>query len=445
MTDEAVNGGYTPRRIVVAYVAVNGLFTLSASLIWAINTIFLLREGGLDLFQVMIVNSAFTLGSLVFEVPTGVVADTIGRRASILLSMAVLFVSTVLYVLSARLDWGVGGFLVASAALGLGFTFQTGATDAWLVDALDATGYVGEKDRVFAFGQQAVWAGMLVGSILGGVLGQIDLAWPFLVRAGLLVATFFATLALVRDAGFTPRPLRVSTFGEETRRIFRAGVTFGWNSPVVRPLMWASGVTGLFFMYSFYAWQPYVLGMLGKNAVWLLGVVTAGFAGAGIAGNALVGRVMNPAAGRREPARVMMWLALAEALIAAAIAAVGLLKPTPGPAPAAAIIALWLMWGFTYGVQSPIRMAFLNAQIPSAERATVLSLDAFFADGGGVVGQPALGWVSKRFSIALAWMIGAAGLSVAVPLYARVRRAGDTVTLGDSAGGAVHISSDASH
>ncbi|TLM88630.1 MAG: MFS transporter [Actinobacteria bacterium] len=140
------------RFVVAAYVSVGGLFTLSTSLIWAINTIFLIRVGGLDIFQAMLVNTVYTLAQLVCEVPTGVIADTIGRRASLLLSVATLMVSTVLYVISPRMGWGIWGFFAASTVIGLGYTFQSGAMDAWLVDALDSCGYARPKERVFAAG-----------------------------------------------------------------------------------------------------------------------------------------------------------------------------------------------------------------------------------------------------------------------------------------------------
>ena len=146
---------YTSRRVVVGYLGVQSIFTLASSLIWAINTIFLIRNGGLSLFEVMIVNAVFTVGQMVFEVPTGVVADTIGRRASLLLCMVTLLISTVLYVGTPTWGLGIWGFLGASIILGLGFTFQTGALDAWLVDALDFTGWELPKERVFAWGQIA--------------------------------------------------------------------------------------------------------------------------------------------------------------------------------------------------------------------------------------------------------------------------------------------------
>jgi len=68
-----------------------------------------------------------------------------------------------------------------------------------------------------------------------------------------------------------------------------------------------------------------------------------------------------------------------------------------------------------------VRQAFLNDHIPSAQRATVLSLDAFFADVGGAAGQPTLGYLAKATSIPIAWLAGSAFVGMAVPLY---RRAG---------------------
>lgn len=396
----------------------SALFTLAASMIWAINTIFLIRVGGLSLFQVMLVNAVFTAGQMLFEVPTGVVADTIGRKASILLSMATLVTSTLLYVITPTMGWGMTGFVVSSIILGLGYTFQTGAVDAWLVDALDSAGFDQPKERIFARGQIAGGIGMLVGSLLGGLIGQFGLTIPYLIRAGLMAACFVLVLVVVRDDGFEPRPLRVSTFAKESRAILDAGTRFGWRSPVVRPLLWVSALGGVFFMYGFYAWQPYVLDLLGDpNAVWLLGVAQAGFSAVSIGGNALVGRLMGEGATRREPAKVLEWSAWGSALVVFGIAAVGLLARSAGWVPAVVAIGLWLAFGAISGVAGPVRMGYINEHIPSGQRATVLSLDAFFGDAGGAVGQPALGWVSDAISIPVAWIIGGAFIAATAPWY----------------------------
>lgn len=408
---------YTSRNVVVGYVTINVLFTLAASLIWAINTIFLIRSGHLGIFQVMIVNAVFTVGQMAFEVPTGVVADTIGRRASVLLALVTLMISTLLYVATPHWGLGIWGFIGASIILGLGFTFQTGSVDAWMVDALDATGWDKPKDRVFAWGQMASGGGMLTGSLLGGLLGQINLSLPFLARTGLLAVAFVVVAITVRDVGFTPRPLRISTFGAEARKIMQAGTRYGWRSPVIRPLLWVSGFTGLFLFFGFYAWQPYVLNLLGKNYVWLLGVVTAAFSLTGILGNFLVKRVMREGARRREAPRVLATAAVLETVVAICIGLVGIMFLKAGFLPAIIAIVLWLALGLITGVSGPVRASYINEYIPSAQRATVLSLDAFFGDTGAAVGQPVLGWVSGRISIPVAWLIGSAFLVAAPFLY----------------------------
>ena len=70
----------TPKQVIHSYRAIAGLYTLSASLIWGVNTLFLL-EAGLDILGVFIANATFTASMALFEIPTGIVADTVGRRA----------------------------------------------------------------------------------------------------------------------------------------------------------------------------------------------------------------------------------------------------------------------------------------------------------------------------------------------------------------------------
>ncbi len=412
---------YTSRRVVGVYITANTTFTLAASIIWGVNTLFLM-DAGLTIFQVMLANAAFTLGSLLFEVPTGVIADTIGRKASFLLSSATLFVSTLLYVAGAQYSLGIWWFVGASVLIGLGFTFQTGAVDAWFVDALDYTGYTEPKERVFALNGVVTSAAMLIGTLTGGIIGQYDLSLPYLFRAALLVVTFAVTLVTMRDVGFERRPLRVASFGSETRAIFDAGRTYAWRHRVVRPLLAASLLFGVFMLFAFYSWQRFALDLLGREYVWLVGALAAAFSLAGIAGNAVVRRVMTRGEGRREAAGVLAACFVAMAVLAAGVGAVGLVARQPGLFPFTVATVLWLGFGFVFGIVTPVRQAFLNEQIPSAQRATVLSIDSFFADAGAAGGQPALGWIAERYSIPLAWVIGSVFVGLAAPFYARAGR-----------------------
>ena len=153
--------------------------TLAASFIWGINTIFLL-DAGLSNLEAFAANAFFTAGMVVFEVPTGIVADTIGRRVSYLLGTVTLAATTLLYVLLWQLEAPFWTWAIVSMLLGLGFTFFSGAVEAWLVDALDATGFEGSLESVFGRGQIVSGAAMLTGSVAGGYIAQAtSLGVPF--------------------------------------------------------------------------------------------------------------------------------------------------------------------------------------------------------------------------------------------------------------------------
>src|ERR671934_2210630 len=117
------------RSVQRTYLLLILLTTLAASFIWGVNTLFLL-DAGLSNTEAFAANAFFTLGEVVFEVPTGVVADTRGRRTSFMLGAATLLSSTLLYLLMWQTHASIAGWAIASILLGLGFTFFSGATEA---------------------------------------------------------------------------------------------------------------------------------------------------------------------------------------------------------------------------------------------------------------------------------------------------------------------------
>ena len=172
----------TAPQIVRTYLVLLLGNTLAASLIWGINTIFLL-DAGLSNLEAFAANAFFTAGMVLFEVPTGIVADGVGRRASYLLGTLTLAASTLLYVLLWRVEAAFWAWALVSIAIGLGFTFFSGAVEAWLVDALTATGFTGELESVFARGQIVTGVAMLAGSVAGGFIAeQFSLGVPFVLR-----------------------------------------------------------------------------------------------------------------------------------------------------------------------------------------------------------------------------------------------------------------------
>jgi MFS family permease len=399
------------RSILTGYFTLAGLYTLSAALIWGVNTLFLL-DAGLSFFEVFVANAAFSAGMVLFEVPTGVVADTLGRRISFLLSVTVLAATTLLYVALAQVDAGVVAFAVVSVFMGLGFTFYSGAMEAWLVDALAASGYTGLLDKVFARGQQVTGAAMLVGTIGGGLLGQIDLALPYLLRAALLVAVFAIAFAVMHDVGFTPRRVTADELPAEIARNARAGVEFGWRQPGLRLLMLASFLQIGFVLWAFYAAQPYLLELLDSDAVWISGVVYAGVALSTIGGNQVVS-VASRYCGRRTT--LLLGAAAVQSGAAVALGLTGSFW--------VAVPALLLVTG-SLGVTSPVRSSYLHQVVPSEQRATVVSFDSMVTNAGGIGAQVGLGALGEARGVGSAFVVGGVATAAALPLLARVRRLG---------------------
>jgi MFS family permease len=400
-------------QLVRRYYVYEGTYTLAASIIWGVNALFLL-DAGLTIAEVFIANAAWSFGTMIFEIPTGVVADTLGRRTSLLLSVLVLAFTTLAYVGLAQVGAGLTGYVVVSAFIGLGFTFYSGAMEAWLVDGLRFHGYDGELDRIFSRGQIVGGGAMLIGTVGGGLLGQLDLAIPFLVRSALLIVLFVMAFYGMRDLGFTKKQMTWREVPTEAGRIGRAGIKFGWSQQSLRPLMLASAAQQGMFAWAWYAWQPYFLELLGEeDAVWVAGVVAALLAGAMMAGNALV-EVVTRWCGRRTT--LFFWSAGG---FTVALVGVGLVTSF-FPALALLVIALIAM-----GVQKPVRMAFVHEVVPSEQRATVISFDSMVSGGGSVVGQAGLGAFSDRRGFSAGYIVGGLVTVLAMPLIGLVRREGD--------------------
>src|SRR5207244_10059930 len=132
--------------------------------------------------------------------------------------------------------WGVWWFVWVAGGLGLGCTCYAGAVGAWLVDALQATGYAEPLEPVFARGQMAFGVGMLLGTIGGGLLGQIHLYIPYLVRAAIVVPLFALAWFRMPELGYTPRALELRRVPVEMRRVFVQGLEYGLREPVVAPV-----------------------------------------------------------------------------------------------------------------------------------------------------------------------------------------------------------------
>lgn len=403
-------------RIRRTYLAVVLGNTLAASLIWGINTLFLL-DAGLTATAAFAANAFFTAGMVLFEVPTGLVADRRGRRTSYLLGTVVLAATTVAYVALWYLEAEFWAWAVVSMLIGLGFTFFSGALEAWLVDALTHVGAAASIEHVLGRAQVVGGVAMLAGTVGGGVLAQTtSIAVPYLVRAALLLVLCAVAARLLHDEGFIPD--RTASTRAAWTTLLAAAVAHGPGRPAVRWLMVSGAFLSGVGIYAFYALQPYLLALYGDGGAYAVAALAAAL----LACAQVAGGLLAPWVRRRVRRRTTL-------LLGAALLGALLLAAVGTTVSFGAALVLLVAMGLVQATAAPARQAYLNALVPSAQRATVLSIDSLVANGGGVVVQPLLGRTADLWGFGTSYVAGAAVQMLAIPFLVLSRR-----TCGDADG-----------
>jgi MFS family permease len=331
---------------------------------------------------------------------------------SFLLGTATLSVSTLLYYLLWRLAAPFWWWAVVSVLLGLGFTFFSGAVEAWLVDALRFSGYDGALEAVLGRGQMVSGSAMLLGSVAGGVIAQAtDLGVPFLLRVGVLMTMFIVALWLMHDVGFVPersaRPLQAM------RVLLAASIDNGLKNPPVRYVMLSAPFTAGVGIYVFYALQPFLLELFGDRGAYAV----AGLAAAIVAGAEVIGGWLAPRARQLVRKRTTV-LILSGTLSALILVVLGFTRDFW------LALVLLAVWSLVAEVGIPVEQAYLNDMIDSRQRATVLSFASLMGSSGGVVVQPLLGRTADVYGYSSSVACGGVLQLLAVPFLYASRRQG---------------------
>ncbi|HEX3816032.1 MAG TPA: MFS transporter [Mycobacteriales bacterium] len=385
-----------------------GLFALVSTL----NLVYQATVVGLSPLELVLVGTVLEAVVFVAEIPTGVVADIYSRRLSILIGLVLVgsgwvlegSVPRFLAVLAAQVLWGVG------------FTFTSGATEAWIADE------VGDDDevaRVFIRGTKAGQAGTIGGILVAGGLGLVWIRLPiiaggvgFLVLAGVL-------MLIMPERNFRPvRDADRAGFGQLTDQV-RAGVALARRRRLVRTLMLISLVSGLASEAFDRLWTVHLLNSFHFPSVFGVSNEIVWFTAIGLVGTvlslvtaAVVTRVSPRTLTALHPRGLMAGLAAVQVLTAAVFAVAGQFG--------VALAMLWLR-AVAGVLAGPVSSAWMNRQLEPGVRATVLSIESQLNAVGQVAGGPVLGWVGSAVSVRVALLASAATLSPVIGLYTRAK------------------------
>ena len=400
-----------PRRVFYLLEGANGLFW---DLGFTLSLLYYVTVVGLSPLQMVLVGTTMEATLFVAEIPTGVVADLYSRRLSVIIGFVLIGGANVLQGVVPTF----AAVLVAQVVWGLGYTFTSGATQAWVTDE------VGEDAvrPVLTRGTQLGLAASFAGILLAGVAAVGGLGAPLVVAgAGYLVLA--GVLAVVMpENGFRPVPAAERTTYAAMLGTVADAVRQARSRPVVRTVLAVSLVVGLGSEVVDRLWVQHVtrtfevpevpvlsVGGAQSGAFTLFALVGAGVS---LGASLLVNRYAARAVANEHPNLLLGGLVGLQALGAAGFALLGSLWP--------ALVALWLRDAARV-VAGPIEAAWVNRHVDPASRATVLSVASQLNAVGEAAGGPPLGLLARRTTIPTAIVAAAVVLLPASVLFARLR------------------------
>ena len=400
------------------YMIIGAAGALFQSMVFTVLAVYYVLTVGMNPLQLVLVGTTIELTVFVFEVPTGVVADMYSRRLSVIMGYVLVGVC---YLIE---GWAplFAAILMAEFIRGIGETFISGAETAWITDELGAE----HVSRAFVRHQQFRLAGGFLGILLGSGLGALQLNLPVWIGGACLVGLGVFLLAVMPERGFTPAPDPNRETWHTMLDTTRAGLRVVRIQPVVLMFVLVAVVYGAFSEGFDRLWEAQYLNNIGFPAapdvpavVWI-GVINAGSMLVGIGVSELLVRRLNFDNMKAMSRTLLVTTALLMVTVVAFGAARGFIFAT---------VAFWLARGLR-ALQFPVAQTWMNRNIPSHVRATVLSLASQADAFGQIAGGPVVGAVGLR-SLRAAMAMSGLLLAPALYLYGKGVRLADDETPAD--------------
>ncbi len=377
------------------------------TLIFTVNLVYQAETVGLSPLQLVLVGTTLEMSAFLFEAPTGILADVYSRRLSVIIGVGIGFVIEGSFPFFAAV-------LLNQVLWGLGYTFTSGATEAWLADE------IGEEAAgpVFLRGSQIGQIASLLAIPLSVALATVAIQLP-IVLGGLLFLglALFLWLAMP-ETGFTPTPDDERTSWRQMVETAQAGVQMVRSRPLLRVILSVSLVVGLYSEGYDRLWTPHLLDnftfpiLFGLQPIVWFGVIRAGSSLFSIAATEIARRKrITESGGRLVGLMLLLDGAMVLALLALAWAGNFWV----------ALIALWVFSTARSSLE-PLDSAWIVRHTAGSARATAISFSSQLNAIGQVVGGPAVGWIGTVLSLPAALTASALLMSPILPLLARGRR-----------------------
>lgn len=395
------------------YLVLESAAALIFSLIFTVNMVYQVSVAQLTPLQLVLVGTVLEATIFLFEVPTGVVADVYSRRLSVIVGYFIIGLGFILEG-SIPIFWAIAG---GQALWGLGYTFTSGATQAWISDEIGEAA----AGNAFIRGSQAGMVGALTGIVFSVWLGSLQVNIPILA-GGVLFVILGAFLVLVMpEQGFKPTPSDERTTWGKMATTFRGGLKMINRRPILYTILFIGLFYGLYSEGYDRLWTKHLLENVtlpvlnGLKPVAWFGIINAVGLILSLVSTEIVRRRIDINHQRNITSLLMLVTGvLVLSLIGLAwVANFGL-----------ALILIWLI-GMAREVIYPVYTGWVNRRIDSKVRATLLSMTSQVDAIGQIAGGPVLGVIGNTFSVRAALTASGIILSPVLGLFAKAARQKD--------------------
>ena len=395
------------------YLLIQGVFGFAFITFSTLSTLYRIETVGLNPFELVLVGTVLEITAFTFEVPTGIVADLYSRRTSIIIG---IFLFGVGFIVEGAFPFLVT-VLIAQVIWGAGWTFVSGAREAWIADELGEEGI----GRVYLRGSQINQAGWILGIPLAVALGSIDLALPMIVGGVIFVALGFVLVAVMPEDGFTPAPRGERTTFGSMADTFREGIRTVRGRPVLLTIvaiaaLWGAASEGYDRLWAKhlvdnFSFPNLPTGPFDNVVVWF-GLIEIVGMGISIAMAEVLRRRINTD-DHYAIARTLLFSTTMIVLSLAGFALAGSFG--------LAIGFIWTVAIFRE-LNHPLTVAWLNQSLSSRVRATVISMESQANAFGQMFGGPVLGLIATVVSLRVNFLVSAVIVLPALYLYLRTLR-----------------------
>lgn len=399
---------------VAVYYALRGTFTFFFVMATSVNLVFQTSQAHLNPLQLVLVGAVLEATIFVMEIPTGVMADMFSRKLSVVLGLVLLGSGLIVNAAWAQFETILLGQLI----WGCGYTFMSGAYQAWITDEIGME----TVGSVFLRAAQIEQIGRLVATPVAFGIATYQLNLPILLAGGAYIVMAPVLLFAMPERGFKPS-LQNMTFSQtidsmtstfaEGRRVVRA-------SPLLMTMLMIAFCYGMASAGFERLWVSHFYRDLGfpttfhfSPVVWF-GVLRTG---SGILSVLAVGVLIKRMNVRSNSA-------LARVLMAVnAVQAISLFFFAGSKGFEMGMMAMWSAVAAS-ALYQPLFLSWLNQNVDSRVRATVISMRSQTDALGQIAGGPILGLIGQLSSVRLAILGAGIALVPALGLYTRAHRVG---------------------